>query len=118
MFMVNKEPRYKLNWVLIIFLIPAGGFILYFLWGSKREFSWFNRRFRRAEHEIGELLPIRMETETRCYEDVPNEAPLGRYLPGRAIRCTKTRGRSFSFRCGYVSAADPRFKGGVQKHSH
>ena len=73
--MVNKEPRYKLNWVLIIFLIPAGGFILYFLWGSKREFSWFNRRFRRAEHEIGELLPIRMETETRCYEDFPNEAP-------------------------------------------
>ena len=48
--MVNKEPRYKLSWVLILFLLPGFGFLLYFLWGSKREFSWFNRRFRRAEH--------------------------------------------------------------------
>ena len=93
--MVNKEPRYKLNWVLIIFLIPAGGFILYFLWGSKREFSWFNRRFRRAEHEIGELLPIRMETETRCYEDFPNEAPLGRYLARAGYPVYENQGAEF-----------------------
>ena len=78
--LVNREPHYKLNWVLILFVLPGFGFLLYFLWGSKREFSWFNRRFRRAEHEIGERLPIRSETERRCYECYPNEAPLGRYL--------------------------------------
>ena len=78
--MVTKEPRYKLNWVLIIFLLPGGGYLLYFLWGSRREFSWFNRRFRRAEHEISEMLPIRSEVEERCCAAYPNEAPVGRYL--------------------------------------
>ena len=28
-FMVNKEPRYKLNWVLIIFLLPGAVFTLF-----------------------------------------------------------------------------------------
>lgn len=78
--MVNKEARYKLTWVLIIFLLPGAGFLLYFLWGSKREFSWFNRRFRRAEQEVGEQLPIRADVERRCYACYPNEAPLGRYM--------------------------------------
>ena len=63
--LVEKEARYKLSWVLIIFLLPGAGFLLYFLWGSKREFSWFNRRFRRAEHEINGMLAVRSETEQR-----------------------------------------------------
>lgn len=78
--LVNKEPRYKLSWVIIIFILPGSGFLLYFLWGSKRKFSWFNRRFRKAEYEVGESLPIHAETERRCYELYPNEAPEGRYL--------------------------------------
>ena len=74
--LVEKEARYKLSWVLIIFLLPGAGFLLYFLWGSKREFSWFNRRFRQAEREVGEQLPIRAETEARAAAAFPNEAPL------------------------------------------
>ena len=78
--LVEKEARYKLSWVLIIFLLPGAGFLLYFLWGSKREFSWFNRRFRQAEREVGEQLPIRAETEARAAAAFPNEAPLGGYM--------------------------------------
>lgn len=97
--MVTKEPRYKLNWVLIIMLLPGGGYILYFLWGSRREFSWFNRRFRRAEHEVSERLPIRAETEQRCYARYPNEAPVGRYL-ARAGYPAYPNGDTRFFGCG------------------
>lgn len=93
--MVNKEPRYKLNWVIIIFLLPGGGFLLYFLWGSKREYSRFNRTFRRIEHEIGEQIPIRHETEERCYTAYPNEAPIGRYLSRAGYPSFENEGVSF-----------------------
>ena len=97
--MVNKEPRYKLNWVLIIFLLPGGGYLLYFLWGSRREFSWFNRRFRRAEHEVSECLPIRSAVEQSCYERYPNEAPVGRYLARVGYPAYKNGDTRF-FPCG------------------
>lgn len=78
--LVNKEPRYKLSWIIIIFILPGSGFLLYFLWGSKRKYSWVNRRLRKAEYEVGESVPIHAETERRCYERYPNEAAIGRYL--------------------------------------
>lgn len=93
--MVNKEPRYKLNWVILIFILPGGGFLLYFLWGSKREYSRFNRTFRRAEHEIGEQLPIRSEIEERCYAAYPNEAPIGRYLARAGYPAFENEGVTF-----------------------
>ena len=97
--MITKEPRYKLNWVLIIFLLPGGGYLLYFLWGSKREFSWFNRRFRRAEHEIAEMLPIHSVLEQRCYERYPNAAPIGRYLARAGYPVYENQDARF-FPCG------------------
>lgn len=97
--MITKEPRYKLNWVLIIFLLPGGGYLLYFLWGSKREFSWFNRRFRRAEHEIAEMLPIHSALEQRCYERYPNAAPIGRYLARAGYPVYENQDARF-FPCG------------------
>ena len=98
-FLVNREARYKLSWVLIIFLLPGSGFLLYFLWGSKREFSWFNRRFRRAEQEVGEQLPIRADVEQRCYARYPNEAPLGRCM-ARAGYPVYENADSRFFSCG------------------
>ena len=98
-FMVNKEPRYKLNWVLIIFVLPGAGYLLYFLWGSRREYSWFNRSFRRAEHEVGESLPTCYEVEEACYERYPNEAPEGRYL-ARAGFPAYPNGCTRFFPCG------------------
>ena len=98
-FMVNNEPRYKLNWVLIIFLLPGGGFLLYFLWGSKREFSWFNRKFRRAEQEIIERIPIRSEAQKRCCALYPNEAPISRYMGGVGYPVFENEGATF-FGCG------------------
>ncbi len=93
-FLVNDEAQYKTNWILLVFLLPGCGFLLYFLWGSKREYSWFNRRFRQAEQEIGEGLPDQPETERRCAAAFPNEAPVGRYLarsgyPVYENRCTR-----------------------------
>lgn len=98
-FLVNNEAQYKLNWILLVFLLPGCGFILYFLWGSKRKYSWFNRRFRRAEQEIGEGLSAESETERRCYERFPNEAPVGRYLAHAGYPVYENRDARF-FRCG------------------
>lgn len=113
--MVNKEPRYKLSWVLILFVLPGFGFLLYFLWGSKREFSWFNRRFRRAEHEINEMLPIRSETEQRCCECYPNEAPLGRYLARAGYPVYENESTCF-FPCG--AAMYPRMMEDLRAARH
>lgn len=98
-FLVNNEAQYKLNWILLVFLLPGCGFILYFLWGSKREYSWFNRRFRRAEQEISEDLSDQPETEERCYACFPNEAPVGRYLARAGYPVYENYDARF-FRCG------------------
>ena len=97
--LVNKEAHYKLNWVLIIFLLPGCGFILYFLWGSKREFNWFNRRFRRAENEICEDLMLSAEAERACCKNFPNEAPISRYLARRGYPAYENVDTRF-FPCG------------------
>lgn len=36
-----------------------------------------------------------METETRCYEDFPNEAPLGRYLARAGYPVYENQGAEF-----------------------
>ena len=83
--MVNKEPRYKLNWVLIIFLIPGGGSSA----GSTGVSAGPN--MRSASCFLSARRPKRAVMRTS-----PTKRLWGGIWPGRATRCTKTRERSFS----------------------
>ena len=88
--LVEKEARYKLSWVLIIFLLPGAGFLLYFLWGSKREFSWFNRRFARPSGRWASSCHPRGNGGARR-RGLSNEAPLGGYMARSGYPCTNAR---------------------------
>lgn len=78
--LVNEDDSNRQFWIILILAFPGFGFILYFMWGSKRSNSRMNRRIRQIEANMKANLiqdPVIADEFAKIH---PNKVQIARYL--------------------------------------